>query len=462
MPLNIPDGMPYLHLHNPLSMKSWCLLCLFIIGFVHARGQDLQTLAQERVDSKETPGIIIGIYDHGKIHYYVAGYADVASQSPVTSTTLFEIGSITKTFTTTLLALDVEMKTVALEDPIQKYLPETVKVPTREGKVITFFDLATAHSGLPRMPTNFAPGSNDDPYIDYTEEKMFSFLSGYTLPRNIGEQYEYSNLGMGLLGATLAREHHTTYRELVTRNLLKPLKMHNTWLNMPDQKHPHVATGYAGSNPVHAWTWSDQSALQSAGGLLSTAEDMMKYAVANLEPSSKPLGKAMVQAHRARSSTTRETTKIGLGWHITGETVWHNGGTGGFRSFLGFSPGSKKAIIILTNSGTGADDIGFHWLDNTQPLKTIRKPVTLSADILQAYPGNYQISIPSITVTLKDGQLYGQMTGQPAFELYAESKDHFFLTVVDAQIEFTRNASGEVIGLILHQGGNDVKATRTK
>lgn len=443
-------------------MKKWLLLIAIIAIFSIARAQDLQTLAQERVDGKETPGIIIGVYDHGKIHYYAAGFADVATKQPVTSTTLFEIGSITKTFTTTLLALDVEMKTLSLEDPIQKYLPETVKVPTRDNKVITFLDLATAHSGLPRMPSNFAPGSNDDPYIDYTADKMFSFLSQYTLPRNIGEQYEYSNFGMGLLGVTLAREHKSTYRELVTSNLLKPLKMNNTWLNMPNQHHAHVATGYAGSTPVHAWTWSDESSMQSAGGLLSTVEDMMKYAIANLEPSSKPLGKAMVQAHRARSSTTRETTKIGLGWHITGETVWHNGGTGGFRSFLGFSPGSKKAIVILTNSTAGADDIGFHWLDDKQPLKKLRKPIVLADDVMQAYPGNYQISLPSITVTLKDGQLYGQMTGQPAFELYAESKDHFYLTAVDAQIEFTRNDTGEVIGLILHQGGNDIKATRTK
>lgn len=460
--MNIPDGMPYLQLYKLQLMKKWSLLLVFIAIFSSSQAQDLQTLARERVEGKEMPGIVIGVYDHGKIHYYTAGFADVATRQAATSTTLFEIGSITKTFTTTLLALDVEMKTLSLEDPIQKYLPESVKVPARDNKVITFLDLATAHSGLPRMPGNFAPASNDDPYIDYTEDKMFSFISQYTLPRNIGEQYEYSNLGMALLGVTLAHEHHTTYRELVTRNLLKPLKMTNTWLNMPNQNHPHVATGYAGNNPVHAWNWSDESSMQSAGGLLSTAEDMMKYAIANLEPSSKPLGKAMVQAHRARMSAGRENTKIGLGWHITGETVWHNGGTGGFRSFLGFSPGSKKAIVILTNSSTGADDIGFHWLDEKSPLKKLRKAITLPEDVMQAYPGNYQIAIPSITVTLKDGQLYGQMTGQPAFEMYAESKDHFFLTVVDAQIEFTRNETGEIIGLILHQGGNDLKAMRTK
>ncbi len=142
--------------------------------------------------------------------------------------------------------------------------------------------------------------------------------------------------------------------------ILKPLRMHETFLNTPGRKDKNSATGYADGNAVKAWTWTDASAMQGAGGLLSNAEDMMKYVIANLKPGNNTLGRAMTNSHQARMEIGRNNMKIALGWHIRNKIIWHNGGTGGFRTFAGFDPEKKTAVVVLTNSTQGADDLGFH------------------------------------------------------------------------------------------------------
>lgn len=233
-----------------------------------------------------------------------------------------------------------------------------------------------------------------------------------------------------------------------------PLKMQSTFLNTPGRKDKNVATGYSGKQAVKPWTWTDQSAIQGAGGLLSNAEDMMKYLLANLNPGTNTLGKAMSASHQPQADAGGANMKIGLGWHIRNDIVWHNGGTGGFRTFAGFDPKKKMAVVILTNSGMGADDLGFHLLDATIPLKKIRKPITIDTLVLSQYPGTYEITPAfSIDVTLEKDQLFIQATGQSRFEVYPESESKFFLKVVEAQIEFMKNEKGGIEKLILYQNG---------
>ncbi len=438
-------------------------LVIFLFGALAAHAQDVESLLKERVDAGETQGIVVGIYEKGMTTYYHYGYADVASKRLVDSKTLFEIGSITKTFTCIMLAQEVEEGKVQLSDPVQKFLPTGVMMPSRGGKQITFEDLASARSGLPRLPSNMAPADNENPYIDYTEDKLWAFLSGYTLARDIASQYEYSNLGMGLLGVLVSKIDGSgkPYREVVTRRILKPLRMHETFMNTPGRKDKNSATGYADGNPVKPWTWSDGSCMQGAGGLLSNAEDMIKYMIANLKPSNNTLGKAMTNSHQARMDIGRNNMKIALGWHIRNKIIWHNGGTGGFRTFAGFEPEKKMAVVVLTNSTQGADDLGFHLMDETIPLKTIRKPVTVAPEILQSYVGNYEISPQfKIDITLENGRLFAQATNQPKFGIYAESDTRFFLRVVEAQVEFIKTPEGKIEKLILYQNGQAMNGIR--
>ena len=135
---------------------------------------------------------------------------------------VFEIGSITKVFTTSVLALMAATGDVSLDDPVTKFLPSTVTFP-ESGRPITLADIATQSSGLPRLPTNFSPADPSNPYADYSVDQMYEFLGGVRLTRAPGDSYEYSNLAMGLLGHVLALRAGTTYEAMVTDRLLVPI-----------------------------------------------------------------------------------------------------------------------------------------------------------------------------------------------------------------------------------------------
>jgi CubicO group peptidase (beta-lactamase class C family) len=426
------------------------ILILLIIIF-HADAQSPDELIKQRVAYEETPGIVVGIYENGATNYYSFGVANLETKEAVSPKTLFEIGSITKTFTCSMAAILNLNQQINFSDPAQKYLPAKMILPERSGKVITLEHLATAHSGLPRMPLNFQPQDPANPYIDYREAELTYFISNYDLTRDPGSEYEYSNLGMGLLGYILTRVSEKPYSKLTEELITKPLGMNHTFISGMRTEKP-LASGYADKIPMKAWTWSDQSVITGAGGIVSNAEDMMKYLIAQLTTTS-PLHPAFALTHQSRATAGK--MNIGYGWHIRDEhLVWHNGGTGGFRSFAGFDKIKNKAVVILTNSTTGADDLGFHLLNSTYALKELKKPVVVEPSILKEYIGTYEIS-PTFTISIThepDG-LHLQATGQPKVNIYAESDSKFYLKIANATIEFERNSTNQVERLVLYQNG---------
>ena len=436
------------------------LIILLLLTVFQATAQTVEEKIKARVDYGETPGIVVGVYENGSTKYYSFGVANLETKEPVTSNTLFEIGSITKTFTTSMAAiLSVDQK-LNFADPAQKYLPSKMVLPERNGKVITLEHLATARSGLPRMPLNFQPKDPLNPYIDYTEEELTYFISNYELTRDPGSEYEYSNLGMGLFGYLVARVNEKTYSNTLEQLISKPLGMKHTYISgMRTEK--QLATGYADKLAMKAWTWDDQSVITGAGGIVSNAEDMMKYMIAQLNTNSS-LSKAFALTHQPRADAGK--MKIGYGWHIRDENlVWHNGGTGGFRSFAGFDKTKNKAIVILTNSTTGTDDLGFHLMNESYALKELKMPVAVDATLLKEYVGVYEIAPTfSITVTYENDGLSIQATGQPKVNIYPESETKFYLKVVNAQIEFMRNAANQVEKLILFQNGAQMEGKKVQ
>ena len=392
-----------------------------------------------------------------------------AGKLPLDGNTVFEIGSISKVFTSTLLALMAEEGTVRLDDPVQKYLPASVRVPARDGKVITLELLAEQRSGLPRLPDNMHPADSANPYADYSEAQLYEFLSRYQLPRDPGAEFEYSNLGVGLLGHALARAAGTSYEELARKRICEPLGMTHTAITLTPWMRDHLALGHdPAGNVVENW---DLPTLAGAGAIRSTAMDMLKFVDANLHPERGPLGRAMAMAQRERAPAGPGMS-IGLNWliaHIGADTiVWHNGGTGGCRSFVGMMPSRRAGVVVLTNSGgVGADDIGMHLLNADLPLAPKPAPVPqrtaieVSADVLARYVGRYQLAPQfALEVSVVDGKLYVHPTGQPVLRLWAESETRFFLKEVDAVIEFVKDGSGEVTGLVLHQNGRDIPGKR--
>ena len=218
------------------------------------------------------------------------GSMGLDGDKPVDGDTIFEIGSITKVFTSLLLADMVEHGEVKLEDPLSKFLPLSVKVPQRNGKEITLVDLATHTSGLPRLPDH-TPKDTNNPYADYTVEQMYTFLSGYTLQRDIGSQYEYSNFGAGLLGHVLALKAGATYESLVVQRICKPLGMDDTCITITPEMNARFADGHddTGKTAEH---W-DVPTLSGCGTLRSTADDLLKFLAASMGLVKSDLAPAM-------------------------------------------------------------------------------------------------------------------------------------------------------------------------
>jgi len=436
-----------------------------------SRDDEIRKILQDRIDvNKRSVGIVVGLVDEQGTHVLSYGKPDQNSTQTLDGDTVFEIGSVTKVFTATLLSDMVERGEVSLNDPISKFLPKSVKTPTMNGKEITLVDLSTQTSGLPRLPNNFAPKDPKNPYADYSVEQLYSFLAGYTLTREIGAKYEYSNLGVGLLGHVLALRAGTDYETLVRQRILNPLKMDHSGIKLTPQMQARLAPGHDQSlKPVANW---DLPVLAGAGALRSTVNDMLKFVGANIGLQKSPLLTAMQKAHESRHDTGVPDLGIGLNWHILKKfdsvLVWHNGGTGGYHSFIGFDPKARKGVVILSNSTNDIDDIGRHLLVSQYPLAKLeppkdRKEIKLDAKILDAYAGEYQFAPGvSITITHEGDQIFAQLTGQGKLELFAETEKDFFFKVANVQISFVKDDKGQVAQLVLHQNGRDQQAQKIK
>jgi serine-type D-Ala-D-Ala carboxypeptidase/endopeptidase len=433
---------------------------------------EIRDILVKRIDTMhQSVGIVVGVIDPKGRRIIAYGHLNQGDARVPDGDTVFEIGSITKVFTSLLLSDMVQRGEVALNDPVAKFLPPTVKMPQRNGKQITLVDLATHTSGLPRMPSNFAPKDMGNPFVDYTDEQLYEFLSGYQLTRDIGEKYEYSNLGGGLLGLALSRRAGTDYGTLVRTRICDPLGMNSTRVTLTPEMKSRLATGHdAALKPVENWDLSP--ALAGAGALRSTANDMLTFLAANIGLTKTPLAPAMAAMLTVRHPTGMQDVEIALGWHIFTEhgkeIVWHNGGTGGYRSFIGFDPESRVGVAVLSNAETieGVDDIGHHLLDPEVPLMTPpseRKEISVDPKIYDGYVGNYQLAPGVIVSITRDGDhLYTQLTGQGKLEIFPQGEKDYFLKVVDAQITFVTDAQGKATELILHQGGIDQHAKRVE
>jgi CubicO group peptidase (beta-lactamase class C family) len=295
-------------------------------------------------------GVVIGVYDHGQTRIFAYGTAQPDS--------IFEIGSITKTFTGLILAQMVEQKKLALDDPVRTLLPDgTVAKP--DGPEITLLDLATQHSGLPRMPDNFHPLDVNDPYATYHAAQMYEFIGkrGVARPKDPG--FLYSNFGFGLLGQALSLRGGVPYAQLAKSEITGPLHMDDTVITLSPTQQTRLIQGYdVADKPAGRW---NLDAFAGAGALVSTAADMLKYLEANLHPeklapgapADSPLSTlpaALALDHQPRNSGIGDL-KIALAWACNDREhiYFHDGGTGGYSSFASFMVNDDRAIVVLYN-----------------------------------------------------------------------------------------------------------------
>jgi CubicO group peptidase (beta-lactamase class C family) len=412
--------------------------------------------AQQRVNEGEYSALVIGVVDGNESHIYT--YGKLADGKAPTADTVFEIGSITKTFTATLLADAVTKNELRLDQPVASLLPD-FQMPTRNGKPITLGELAMQDSGLPRMPTNFHPAHVDDPYADYSLDQLKTFLATYPLPRDPGAKYEYSNLGAALLGYALGRHAGTTYDKFVQERIFAPLGMTSTAITNSAAMQSRLAQGHdATGKPVSNW---NLNLFAGAGGIRSTGNDMLRYLKASMGLTPSPLQAAMQLAQTPRTSGPGSENKIGLIWMTQhgpdGDVIWHNGMTGGYASFIGFTADHRYGVVILTNTATAVDDLGFATLRAGWPLAPAHKSILLSTQVLDEYQGMYRLSPAMLLNVFRvDDQLMTQATGQVVLPIYATAKDEFFANAGDISISFKRDAQGKIDRLIVHQHGDHV------
>lgn len=259
---------------------------------------------------------------------------------------------------------------VALDDPLQKWLPDSVHVAAKDGKPVTLMALAHHAAGLPRLPPNLGAAAPDNPYREYDLAKLFAFLDGWTPPWAPYDSVLYSNVGAGLLGVALARAAHTTYEDALFRRVLLPLGMSDTWIDLGPRTVGRVATPHDSAGQATS-LW-DFGALAGAGGVRSTAADMLTFLAHQMPLAHSPLRAVLDATHVPSPRGLDAQTGLGLGWLIAqgpvGPIYSLDGSTGGMRAFVGFDPKRGIGVVVLSNQADPIADIGQHLLDPSEPL----------------------------------------------------------------------------------------------
>jgi CubicO group peptidase (beta-lactamase class C family) len=287
---------------------------------------------------------------------------------------VFEIGSITKVFTSLLLAIAEERGELSVDDALVEHLPRGTRVPMRDGRPIRLVDLATHRSGLPRLPPGLllhALRDRDDPYARLSTVDVLAAL-GKTRPRAAaGERFRYSNYGAGVLGIALAHAAATDYEALVRERITAPLGLGDTVITLSEDHRSRLAAGTKGWGGA-AGLWAFPG-LTGAGALRSTAADLLTFVRAQmgtLPDVPEELAAAIRSSHQARAAGGRLSPgmRIALGWLLVGigrqkvQVVMHNGGTGGYRSFAGWAPEGRHGVVVLSANVRSVDGIASRLL----------------------------------------------------------------------------------------------------
>ena len=331
---------------------------------------DLGSLAQQTADqlAADRAGVVVAA---------VAGdAAEIRAAGDTDTDAVFEIGSVTKVFTALALARLTVAGVTDLDEPLAELLPPGARVPSRGGERITLRHLATHTSGLPRLPTGLLlpvllTRSTQDPYAGCTTDRLLKSLARTRLRAAPGRRFRYSNFGAGLLGLALAHRAGTGYEALIAREIGVPLGLTDTGVTVPPGR---LTQGHTGrGRPTPPWNMAD---LAGAGGLRSTAADLVTFVRAQLAGEQDPA----IRLTREVKHPMNPFAWIHLGWmgrrlhakqggHLQ---LWHNGGTGGFTSYVGFDPEKSVAVVALSSTQRSVDGPASDLLATLQSARQLR------------------------------------------------------------------------------------------
>jgi serine-type D-Ala-D-Ala carboxypeptidase/endopeptidase len=446
-----------------------CLACvaLALVPFAAAAqksGQEaaLDAIVAERLGESESPAcIMVGWV--GETTRVSSGCTRGAGPVAFDRDSLFEIGSITKGFTGLLLADMVRKGELSLDDPAAKFAPPEAKLPAFEGRPIRLRDLVTHTSSLPRLPPGMNPANPLDPYADFSVDALYAALARTSADSTLGMGFAYSNFGFMWLSELLARRAGKPYPEVLTERVLAPLGMSHTSIPVAGADPKGAVIGHnVLYRPTPAWHLDPQMA--GVGGLLSSMSDMLKLAEAMAGRRDTPLKESIALAtQELRKPGTSDA--IGYAWFVRerpgARVVWHNGGTGGFRSAIAVNASDRTGAVVLVDAAVSFDDLALHLVDASYPLMKKRVALPLAAQDRAQYAGDYELRPGFVIRVYVDGdRLMSRATNQGAIELLRDGADTFFVREVQARLAFRRDAEGKVAGLTLTQGGRDIPGKR--
>lgn len=417
---------------------------------------EIRALLAERMKHNGV-GVVVGIVDSSGRRVVSHGRSGAGSDLPLDGDTVFQIGSVTKTFTTLLLAEMVTRGEVTLDDPAAAYLPRGVGMPER-GRPITLRDLATHMSGLPTMPSNFDLAGEPDPYEAYSVDQLHDFLSSHVLEREPGAQHAYSNLGVAVLGRFLANRTGMDYEALLKERILGPLGLTSTSIELSADQLRRLAPGYdTYLKPVRTW---EMATLPASGSLRSTANDMLTFVAAYLGYEDTQLESAMALQLRQRASPTEPSQA--LGWRIRSDgVVRHSGGKQGYRSGVAFNPQTGIGAVVLVNARTYdlPMNIALHLVAG-EPLEPAphapedKARVQIPHGVLEGYGGRYRLRQGGELEIARNGSsLVVRYPSNAILEFLPMGPREFFYNAGNDDISFQVDPDGHVTGLTLYGDG---------
>jgi CubicO group peptidase (beta-lactamase class C family) len=431
---------------------------------VPAQPDPLTALVAQRLAAEDSPTCVaVGVVS--ELGRTVFACSKEAGPVRIDRDSIFEIGSVTKVMTGVLLADMIRRGEVALSDPASKFAPRDAKLPSRGGREITLGDLITHRSGLPRLPPGFVPADLSNPYASFDAKALYEALARTELVSDIGTRQEYSNFGILWLSDLLGRRAVKPFDQLLDERILKPLGMTSTAVKLSAEQSKRFVQAH-GTDYRKVPAWDIDPALAGVGGVRSSLLDMMRFVEA--ASGRRPLGlrESFATSFLPLVNELRGTSTAfawGLRKRQVGRLLFHNGQTGGMRATVVVNPDNGSGVVVMTDSTVNLDDLAFHLVDTTLPLKRRREAIALGEKKLEEYVGTYQLSAEFALRIFREGErLLVQATGQDAVPLFAEAPDKFFLRLVEAQLTFRRDDKGKVESVVLHQGGNDITGPRKK
>lgn len=402
-------------------------------------------------------GIVVGVVGPDGRKIVAHGHPRRGDARPLGGDSVFEIGSVTKAFTAILLADMARKGEVALADPVAKHLPAGVKLPERNGRSITLVDLATHTSGLPFMPDTLLASNG-------SAAEFYQYLAGYQPRRDIGESWDYSNLGYWLLGQALAFRAGLDYESLLRSRVIEPLKLAGTGLTLSPTMKATFATGHdAASEPSPLISKvPPYSLMPAAGGLFSTVDDLLTLLSVALGNEPSPLSAAIETTLTTRRPTLQAGNEQALGWTVLGQDsellFFRDGGTFGYASGVVWDPARKIGVVVLSNQVSSVSDIARHLLRPGFPLEkpavTRRVEITLEPTLLDRYAGRYEAPGEGIFTILREADFLKLETppswGLPALRIRAESPRELFAAELPLRVTIEINDAGAVTGILIH------------